>query len=159
MTLALFSNYIDYLFNTYLGRIILIAIIVLSGYTHPALGIFCVFLLSTVYNTLYVYEPFKSPDESGLYLTEKQMQHEAASINSTQPDPTAFTDDGKYAAVLPEVDVPKGYPVNALEGYNTLDLERNMYGKNSNQYSIDSDNSNENTVMPFSGFNDTYTDV
>ena len=67
------------------------------------------------------------------------MQHQSSLIGPEHPEPTEFTDDDKYAPILPEVEVPKGYPVDALEGSNTFELERSMYGKNSNQFDVDPD--------------------
>ena len=132
-------NFPNFIFKSYLGRGILIALLILCSHTHILLGGFTAIILMSIYNHLYTYEPFKTPDESGLLLTESQMQHQSSLIGPEHPEPTEFIDDDKYAPILPEVEVPKGYPVDALEGSNTFELERSMYGKNSNQFDVDPD--------------------
>jgi hypothetical protein len=134
-----FKKYYNFIFQSYLGRSILIALLILCSYTHILLGGFTALLLMFTYKNLYIYKPFKTPDESGLLLTESQMQHEASLIKSKHPEPTEFIDTDKYSPVFPDVEISKGYSIDALEGRNTFELERTIYGKNSNQFDVDPD--------------------
>lgn len=163
LLLVTHSRIFDILINNYLGRLILIALIVAISYANKILGIVAVLFMVVAFNNMeyrYNFMEGFDGDMSGNKLSQEQMDEIAAKVEEriqTKQDEKAAMD-----ASLNEMEGSETIDVTTerrtrrttggMEGFNMIGMENEMKrGKNSNTIPIDPHVRETDNVAPSMG--------
>jgi hypothetical protein len=141
------ARVLDTLFDTLLGRAVLIGFILTISYTNKIMGVVSVLLIIIAFSNSGLMEGLEvMPDSKKTPDTKTEI--EKNKIKSTKPKPvTNATTSSKKDDDINKGLVPKVTP-NVTEGFDLLGKERSIQqGKNSN--SIQTNKGESGTFMPF----------
>ena len=161
LLLVTHSRIFDILINNYLGRLLLIALIIAISYTNKILGVVAVLFMVVAFNNMeYRYNFMEGFDASGNNLSEEDIDQIASKVEENiqeKQDKKANMD-----ASLNEMETSEKINVirerssqrttGGMEGFNMIGMENEMKrGKNSNTIPIDPHVRETDNVAPSTG--------
>lgn len=141
------SNIMNLLFDTILGRTILVLILLCISYTNQILGVvstlFAVMIFACSYNSTENFTPEIAPEAP---TSDIAPTPEIAASPTPVSDDSAVDNDDK--------DARDSNKYNVSEGFDILGTERNIQGgKQSNKIMVNEDMRKSDNVDPYDGWN------
>jgi cytoskeletal protein RodZ len=149
--------------NTYLGRVILISIILFVSYLNKILATVCVFIIVIMFSIMK--PPYEGFDVNKQDVDENAKKDEETAVadgNKSTPAPT--TDESKETSKNKKIDVVTSAstdasttdqttsPVTTIEGFDIQRIENDMrIGKQSNSIPVNKYNKQQIEVDPYEG--------
>lgn len=140
------ARVLDTLFNTLLGRAVLIGFILTISYTNKIMGVVSVLLIIIAFSNSGLMEGLEGMNDVKK-TPDTKKEFEKNKIKATNPK-SVTTDANPVANSKKENDINKEPVTKAIEGFDLLGRERSIQqGKNSNSIQTNKDESG--SFMPF----------